>query len=76
MCVDRCICSEISFRTLIEIASRESLDFDELCERTGAAQSCSMCAPYLRAALRTGRVSFPVMTERELRSLPQANDDV
>lgn len=70
MCVNRCICADVSFRDLIDLANRESLTMDELRARTGAGAGCAMCAPYLRAALRTGRDSFPVLTEAELDALP------
>ncbi len=69
MCVNRCICTNLTFRELIDRSQRESLDFEALRVRTGAGGECTMCAPYIRAALRTGRDSFPVLNESELDAL-------
>jgi bacterioferritin-associated ferredoxin len=69
MCVNRCICTNLTFAELIVRAQRDRLTFESLRQCTGAAGDCGLCEPYLKAALRTGRTSFPVMTTEELDQL-------
>ncbi|MBM4108116.1 MAG: hypothetical protein FJ255_04800 [Phycisphaerae bacterium] len=60
MAVDRCNCRNVGFAELIELARRERLDLDELRDRTGCAQQCGLCVPYIREALRTGQPDQPL----------------
>ena len=62
MAVDRCICTDVSFRDLIDRARRDGLTFEQLRERTGCAAGCALCEPYVRLALRTGRDQFDVLS--------------
>jgi bacterioferritin-associated ferredoxin len=61
MAVDRCVCWDVKFSTLIELARREGLTFEQLQQRTGCCTSCRMCEPYVRLALRTGQAVLPVL---------------
>lgn len=66
MCVTRCVCHEVSFAELIELAEREGLSIEQLAERTGATTGCGSCKAYLRIALATGRSDLPPMSAAEL----------
>ncbi|MGP1345486.1 MAG: (2Fe-2S)-binding protein [Phycisphaerales bacterium] len=61
MPVDRCVCYDISFRELIDLARAEGLTLDQLKQRTGCCTGCTTCEPYVRIALTTGKSSLPVM---------------
>lgn len=67
MTVDRCVCREKSFAELKSLAEREGLDFESLRDRTGCGASCGLCEPYVRLMLRSGRTSFPLLSEGEAR---------
>jgi bacterioferritin-associated ferredoxin len=69
MPIDRCVCRQIPFETLREIAAEESLGVEALLDSTGCGSSCGLCVPYIHAMLATGRTSFPVMSPRELERL-------
>lgn len=56
MAVDRCYCRNIRFVELIELARLEKLDLEQLCARTSCGEQCRLCVPYIREALRTGKV--------------------
>ncbi|MGE3107517.1 MAG: bacterioferritin-associated ferredoxin [Phycisphaerales bacterium] len=58
MPVDRCICQSITFAALRELARSRSLDLDGLKRETGCAMRCTLCEPYLKLMLRTGRTQF------------------
>ena len=48
----RCECAGLTFGQIAAIAEREGLgDFPLLCKRTGCAETCTACAPELRAFL-------------------------
>ena len=66
--VDRCVCHQITFRELREVAAREGIGLgglDELSRRTGCGTTCTMCRPYIAVMLATGRTELPVMSEEE-----------
>lgn len=59
--VDRCVCAEVTFAALAELATGgpgPSLDLDALRRRTGCCAGCGLCEPYVRLMLRTGRTAF------------------
>ncbi|MFG0276184.1 MAG: hypothetical protein ACF8QF_14125 [Phycisphaerales bacterium] len=60
--VTRCVCRELEFADLLERARREHLDFHALRERTGCCTGCSMCEPYVRLTLATGRTEHPILS--------------
>lgn len=60
MPVDRCVCFDITFAELRDAAQRDSLDFEQLRQRFGCGRGCSLCVPYVKLMLETGRTSFQV----------------
>lgn len=60
--VDRCVCHDVSFAALLRLHAEQGLDLEALKARTGCCTGCGTCEPYVRLALRTGDVSFPVLT--------------
>jgi bacterioferritin-associated ferredoxin len=67
--VDRCVCHNITFRELREIAATHKADLAALSARTACATSCALCRPYIQVMLATGRTEFPVLTESECQAL-------
>lgn len=56
--IDRCVCTDQTFVSLLALARGQGLSIDELGCRTGAGKQCTMCLPYLRASLETGQTTF------------------
>lgn len=65
MAVSRCICSNITFAELLDIARVSPCDFDELQRRTGCGQGCGTCVPYVLRTLETGVTNHPILSENE-----------
>ena len=63
--VTHCICHDVSFARLVEMANAQGLALAELKARTGCCTGCGSCEPYVRLALRTGCVRLPVLSPRE-----------
>jgi bacterioferritin-associated ferredoxin len=66
--IDRCYCTQRTFKELIEIAERDNLDMPELCEQEGCGLNCGWCVAYLKQALLTGQTGFAELLDRELIS--------
>lgn len=58
MSVNRCVCANLTFTALKKTARTNNLDFEALRERTGCCRTCSMCEPYVKRMLATGKTSF------------------
>jgi bacterioferritin-associated ferredoxin len=59
MSVNRCICHNISFEKIREIAVKHEIDsLDELRAMDICSTRCKLCEPYLKQMLRTGETSF------------------
>lgn len=69
MPIDRCVCRQIPFDDLRNVAAEESLGLEALLDSTGCGSSCGLCVPYIQAMLATGRTTFPVMSPRELERM-------
>jgi len=63
--VDRCVCAGVTFAEVLRLHREDGLTRTEIRERTGVCRGCTLCEPYVRLTLRTGRVRHPVLTERE-----------
>lgn len=69
MSVDRCICYNISFKRLHELAVHLGADLDELQNATGCGTGCGMCTPYIKMSLRTGKHRLPIMTDAQAQQV-------
>ncbi len=58
MKIDRCVCTQQSFGTLLVQAHVEGLSLSELITASGAGTCCTMCRPYVCRAYRTGVTQF------------------
>lgn len=56
--IDRCVCTDRRFAELLDLALRECTDLQGLMERSGAADRCGRCRPYLQRCLETGETVF------------------
>ncbi len=65
MAVTRCICSDIPFAELLDIARTTGCDLDELQRRTGCGEGCGTCLPYILRTLETGMTNHPILSEDE-----------
>lgn len=65
MAVTRCLCLNLTFVELHDLAQREGLDFNGLRDRSRCCTGCGMCEPYVRVMLNTGKTSFQVFRSGE-----------
>lgn len=79
--VTRCICHNVPFA---EVRARfeRGETLDAIIAQTRCCTGCSLCSPYVRLVLRTGRIALPVLTAqqaegvmREPVALPPARPD-
>ena len=56
--VDRCICTDTTFASLLSNVKGAKLSYEALTRETGACLQCGLCGPYVRKCLRTGQVVF------------------
>ena len=69
MAVDRCICHDLAFTRLKELAGRHGHDLEALARVTGCTTNCGMCKPYIIRMLETGQTLFPVFAEPACREI-------
>lgn len=64
MAVNRCICHQISFSEIKEIASEKNLTtIEELQAEEICSTNCRLCVDYIRQMLKTGETSFePILS--------------
>lgn len=59
MPVDRCICHQISFLEIKQIANERGIhSLQELQAEKICSTNCRLCEPYINKLLQTGEVSF------------------
>lgn len=59
--VDRCVCCEVSFATVLALARREGLaTLDEVRARVEIGTGCGLCLAYASIALATGSPAVPL----------------
>lgn len=68
MAVDRCICHDVPF-TRIAALRAAGCTFEEVREQTKCCTGCTLCEPYVRLTLETGRTEFAVMTPAEVEAV-------
>ena len=71
--VDRCVCTDSTFGSLLTAAREQNLGLDELAEQTGCGERCSLCRPFIRAALETGKTVFDAAEARAIWDEMQAD---
>lgn len=62
MAVSRCICANVPFTELKQLADTGIRDLEELGRLTNCGKGCGMCIPYIRVMLETGVTDLPIMT--------------
>lgn len=58
MPINRCVCCNRPFSSLLEEARERKWDFAQLVQHSGCGRQCGGCAPYLKRMLETGETSF------------------
>ncbi|MFI5234998.1 MAG: bacterioferritin-associated ferredoxin [Gemmatimonadales bacterium] len=56
--IDRCVCRDTLFATLLPQARAADWELTALVEATGCGGQCGLCRPYLRRMLETGETVF------------------
>lgn len=56
--INRCICTDRTFESLLRQAQAQKLSFEQLAQCTGASRQCGMCRPYLQRTIDTGQTVF------------------
>ena len=75
MAVDRCVCHEVSFAELKELARSAGCTLEELRDKTNCCTGCGMCGPYVRLMLKTGQTSFEPMLPDQIEQALLRLDD-
>lgn len=68
MSVDRCICHDVPFRRVLDLAA-DGATFEQICDQTGCGTGCGMCEPYARLALFLGVDRLPVLTPQQCQAI-------
>jgi bacterioferritin-associated ferredoxin len=58
MRIDKCICMNRSFASLLAEARADKLTLEELVRRSGCGAQCGTCLAYMKKMLETGKTSF------------------
>lgn len=61
MAVNRCVCHEITFARLIDMARRDDMTLADLQKATGCGTGCGTCVPYIEIALKSGIADLPIL---------------
>jgi len=56
--VDRCVCRDRSFASLLQLARAEGLDRKGIAAKTGCSTVCTLCGPFIELTLATGETRF------------------
>lgn len=63
--VDRCVCHGVGLEEVLRLHLEEpSLTPAEVALRLGIGDRCSLCTPYIRLTMETGRTCHPVIRRR------------
>lgn len=65
MKIDRCVCTQRPFASLLDQARTEGLSLQQLAQESGASACCTMCGPYLRRCYRTGQTVFTALLDQD-----------
>lgn len=65
MGVTRCVCHNVPFTTIAEMAKR-GMTFAQIQAETKCSTGCAMCEPYVRVVIRTGRTFVPVLSQAQV----------
>ncbi|MFO0828623.1 MAG: (2Fe-2S)-binding protein [Phycisphaerales bacterium] len=56
--IDRCVCMDITFEEIKELAAARGWTFAQVRANTGCGMGCGMCVPYIKETLATGKTEF------------------
>ena len=62
--VDRCVCHDVTFAQLLEIAEQTGADLEPLAKYTGCTTGCGLCKPYIAKAIE---LNTPILTTEQMR---------
>lgn len=61
--IDRCVCKDLSFSELLDMAAILGPDLDLIALSTGAGIECGTCRPWLEKALASGCTRFELRAD-------------
>lgn len=67
--VNSCVCFDVSFERIREVAGENENGLLEAHRRTGCGGRCGLCLPYIKAALILQQDSLPVMWTEQFNKL-------
>ena len=70
--ITHCLCKQIPFTELLNLARSCEWALPELVHETGCGAQCGLCRPYLRVMLATGQTTFDELLPEE----PDATGDL
>ncbi|MBS0197183.1 MAG: (2Fe-2S)-binding protein [Planctomycetes bacterium] len=69
MAVDRCVCHNLTFSYLKQVADANSANLSMLMQLTDCCSNCGMCTPYVILMLQTGATVFPALSASKVQAL-------
>ena len=67
--VTKCVCHELEFSALRDLARTMGLDFEALRAWSGCCTECGTCEPYVRLMLETGQTRFAVLSREDAAAI-------
>ncbi len=65
MSVAHCICHNVPFTRVVQLRA-QGRTFDEIRHETRCCTGCTLCEPYVRLAIETGRDTFPILSPGDI----------
>lgn len=74
MCVNRCVCFDVTFERLKRHIDTHGGGFDEIQRAFQCGKGCGLCIPYIRRMIHTGETSMPIMQTDDTERTPSEGD--
>lgn len=71
--VTKCVCHELEFSALKDLARTMEFDFEALRAWSGCCTGCGTCEPYVRLMLETGQTRFAVLSPKDAAAVIAAS---
>ncbi|MFN0011644.1 MAG: bacterioferritin-associated ferredoxin [Phycisphaerales bacterium] len=68
MSVTHCICHNVPFSRVVALRA-QGRTFEQIRQETRCCTGCTLCEPYVRLAIETGRETFPILSSGEIEAV-------
>lgn len=68
MSVAHCICHNVPFSRVVQLRTL-GRTFAQIREETRCCTGCTLCEPYVRLAIETGRDTFPILSTGQIEAV-------